>query len=512
MATYIPLPFVPERLDQTSQRLSLAQMAYQAELARIQAMQQAQMQQGQFIASLGQAPMDFLDAQLRMSTIRDQQRRQEEALRMERAYREDMIQSRLRDDARAEEQLRLAREQADARQLAEQQRTTFDIGQRGGLTPEQRQSLEGTPYASQFKPDYGMAPQTLASLAPGASSYMAPAERFVPVPTLAEQRKQEEEQRRRDAGMGLGYSPAQVEGIMAGVPLPPAPSAAGQTEAERLAAMTPEQRQSTLRAMGAIAAARREPPSPPKPEPPPDPTVQQRIMGSSDFPNYLPNNVKYALERITTQMPSAQAKQFAETISDVGRQYNDETRRPAQLGRLAENAARIVVQQAPNDVEKRMISRVEGYKQFERFKDKFAELERQGVPTGFTKALLEGTLRKFGKTDLDPKTLALMTEVEMAFVEWRRLMTGVAFSPAESRQYEKLWPSLANSTTPLQNINLSIIDGAMNSMREGARAFFETNMGKELTDAYMNRTFTSSNQNMGGLRRPGANPFPPSQR
>jgi hypothetical protein len=263
--------------------------------------------------------------------------------------------------------------------------------------------------------------------------------------------------------------------------------------------------------MGAIAAARREPPSPPKPEPLPDRTLQDKIMGDDvRAPNYLPNSVKYAVENIVTRLPADQAKRYVDVVSDVGKRYKDEAARDEQLSRLAKTSANLVVQQAPNDVEKRMIQRVEGYKQFERFKDKFAELERKGVPTGFTQALLNGTLRRFGKTNLDPKTLALMTEVEMAFVEWRRLMTGVAFSPAESRQYEKLWPSLANSTTPLQNINLSIIDGAMNSMREGARAFFETNMGKELTDAYMNQTFTSPNRNTGGLRRPGENPFPPS--
>ena len=111
MATYSPLPFVPQRFDQTAQKLSLAQMMYEAEMARINMEQQRRMQIGQTLASLGSLPGQFFDIKntLDQQALLQQQRQQQIAT--EQDYRRGLVAAQEREDALRRE----AMEQANQR-------------------------------------------------------------------------------------------------------------------------------------------------------------------------------------------------------------------------------------------------------------------------------------------------------------------------------------------------------------------------------------------------------------
>jgi len=68
--------------------------------------------------------------------------------------------------------------------------------------------------------------------------------------------------------------------------------------------------------------------------------------------------------------------------------------------------------------------------------------------------------RKLGILAEDPKATAIAVQLQREFQTYRNIMTGAAFTPAESREYASVNP---RSTASIE-LNLATIDGALNQL------------------------------------------------
>lgn len=88
------------------------------------------------------------------------------------------------------------------------------------------------------------------------------------------------------------------------------------------------------------------------------------------------------------------------------------------------------------------------------------QYEDMGGDTGFLKGSVEQINRRFGQLKTDPKFAALAVQMEREFQAYRNQMTGAAFSPGESREYEAVNPTGKKSF----DLNNAVITGAVNQL------------------------------------------------
>lgn len=93
-------------------------------------------------------------------------------------------------------------------------------------------------------------------------------------------------------------------------------------------------------------------------------------------------------------------------------------------------------------------------------RDAIAEYAAGGGDMGLLKGTAESISKKLGQLTTDPEFSTLATQLEREFQTYRNIMTGAAFTPAESREYEAVNPR-ANASLEL---NLATIDGALNQL------------------------------------------------
>ena len=521
MATYSPLPFVPQRFDQTAQKLSLAQMMYEAEMARINMEQQRRMQIGQTLASLGSLPGQFFDIKntLEQQALLQQQRQQQ--LATEQDYRRGLVAAQERENALRRD----AMEQAQQRQQTED---VFRVGQATGrLSPEAFTALEGTPFAGAF--GRVEQPMTTPQAPPPAATegMMAPSAR-VPLAQMrylpaveaeaAERQKQEqaeaaERQKQEQAALTFaaiyegantaGYTPKESLMYAAKGQIPPPRPSAPLAKRFEMRNVGPNVVQFEVDPTGRVIGQQIVAAAPEKPEPPAKPRdlnqtqqIFQLLSGkpSQGVENYLPDTVKADTRKAIGSLPSSDREFAAMEVQNLASQPIDASNYENVLGKIGNTLANRLVAAQNADYEKTMIARLDGYRAFADFKRRFEQLrdaaiaaqpagDRERFKAGLYDNTVEGAMKMIGRTTLPPEQFQLWKEIDRDYVEFRKLMTGVAFSDQEDRQYRSLIPQLKN--TDMQ-MNINTLQAGMDAMISGAERFFDRLMGKELTTAYLN--------------------------
>jgi len=140
-----------------------------------------------------------------------------------------------------------------------------------------------------------------------------------------------------------------------------------------------------------------------------------------------------------------------------------------QLGRMMENEnytaayAQIentVENSLTGDVKQRFANARNLSGSITNIRSKVKEFEEAGGDTGLLVGKAEKIKRKLlGVTD-NPLLTTLATELEREFQTYRNIMTGAAFTPAESADYESVNPSTGKSI----DLNLAVIDGVLNQL------------------------------------------------
>lgn len=114
-------------------------------------------------------------------------------------------------------------------------------------------------------------------------------------------------------------------------------------------------------------------------------------------------------------------------------------------------------------------------------KEKINEYVAISGDTNILKGSLESAAQKIGATS-NPELAALGSQMQQLFVTYRRAMTGVAFSPGESRDYKKILPDIYN----INKLNSALLDQFISSLDLQSGAILSTQMGASNYDAIFN--------------------------
>ena len=105
-------------------------------------------------------------------------------------------------------------------------------------------------------------------------------------------------------------------------------------------------------------------------------------------------------------------------------------------------------------------------------RDAIEDYVAAGGDTGLLKGTAEDVAEKFGvlANSKDPEFAALGAQLQREFQTYRNIMTGAAFTPAESAEYEAVNPTENKSL----DLNLAIIDGAVDQLENRVINTIET--------------------------------------
>lgn len=175
---------------------------------------------------------------------------------------------------------------------------------------------------------------------------------------------------------------------------------------------------------------------------------------------------------------------------------------PSAYAQIANN----VEESLTGDVRTKFIGARTDYNVIQGLREAIQEFADAGGKLGYLKGTADEIARRFGQLQTDPKFATLAVLLEREFQSYRQQMTGAAFTPEESREYEKVNPR-SNASLDL---NLATIDGALrqlenritstvNSKIPNAKKIYQKISGDGLSDddayqQYLKLTGQSSGQ------------------
>ena len=104
--------------------------------------------------------------------------------------------------------------------------------------------------------------------------------------------------------------------------------------------------------------------------------------------------------------------------------------------------------------------------------------KEQGGETGLLKGTLESIAQKVGRTS-DPKLASIGNEIQTAIQNYRKAISGAAFTESESKEYKAIFPSLFSGS----ELNSAKIEGAINAIGSNRETFYRNAMGASNYDA-----------------------------
>lgn len=126
----------------------------------------------------------------------------------------------------------------------------------------------------------------------------------------------------------------------------------------------------------------------------------------------------------------------------------------------------------------------------ERIQDSLDEYIQNGGETGFFTGKTEKQLQRLGRT-LDPELARIVNDISLAIIDYRRAVSGAAFTESEAAAYEAIFPS-AGKLPVLNNANINSIITKMEADRDN---FYKSRIGER----NFNQIFNSVNASDDGL-------------
>jgi len=98
--------------------------------------------------------------------------------------------------------------------------------------------------------------------------------------------------------------------------------------------------------------------------------------------------------------------------------------------------------------------------------------------TGILEGSIEQAANKIGRTT-DPKLANIQTQIAIALQNYRKGMTGAAFSESEAREYAKIFPDITN----IEKLNSAKINSLVSAFNGAQKSFLSTSIGAQNYDA-----------------------------
>lgn len=112
----------------------------------------------------------------------------------------------------------------------------------------------------------------------------------------------------------------------------------------------------------------------------------------------------------------------------------------------------------------------------EKIKQGLATFQAKGGNTNIFTGLSEKALEKGGFTK-DPQLAGLANDIALAIIDYRRAVSGAAFTESEKKSYDAVFPSIGNTST----LNIAKLDSLENKFKTDAENFYKQRVG---TDKY----------------------------
>ncbi len=180
----------------------------------------------------------------------------------------------------------------------------------------------------------------------------------------------------------------------------------------------------------------------------------------------LKPDAKMAVNRAILRLGEDRRNFVKQTAADAARAGDD-------------NALREIVQQAaiegePAATQATILGRRDALKQLQSIEEDLAALPGLGVTTGIMTGTIEDFARKMGSST-DPRLAAIGTRMTKAMTDYRRSMSGAAFSVQESKTYEGLYPNYSNQLP----VNMAVIQGMKRAIEDNNDSYWQFKLGKD---------------------------------
>ena len=191
------------------------------------------------------------------------------------------------------------------------------------------------------------------------------------------------------------------------------------------------------------------------------------------------SNYQRALDNLTAGLPISQQK-AAQTKLQRAINSGDEVA-------IKENLSTLALSALPADQKNQAYGRVTATAAVQDIQKKLNEYVAVTGDTGILSGSLETAAQKIGQTT-NPDLARIGSEMKQLFVTYRRAMTGVAFSPSESKDYKAILPDIYS----VNKLNTARIDQFAESMKLQSGSILATQMGQSNYDAIFNSSPSST--------------------
>jgi len=127
------------------------------------------------------------------------------------------------------------------------------------------------------------------------------------------------------------------------------------------------------------------------------------------------------------------------------------------------------------------------YSDLEKIKSSLDEYEKMGGKTGFWKGLSEKQLEKIGRTT-DTELAKIKSKIAIAIINYRKNVSGAAFTESEKTEYEQIFPSIGDT----KELNDAKIESLMESFKNNKDNFIRTKVGSNAYDKIFGTTSSVS--------------------
>lgn len=201
---------------------------------------------------------------------------------------------------------------------------------------------------------------------------------------------------------------------------------------------------------------------------------------SSNFSGAIRN----AAQSILIDAPSERAQTSMDYIDDLVSAGKEEQAKE-QLKRLSRKSA-------GTEEERQLNGKERTIKFLDEIQDDLSKLERMGISTNIFTGTMENLARSAG-TVRNPEARKVATKIATAIINYRRAMSGAAFSVPESKEYATLFPGIGRTA----NFNTATISALKDSFSGDLESFYSLSMGPE---NYFSLYGGAKNSQQGGSR------------
>ena len=183
-------------------------------------------------------------------------------------------------------------------------------------------------------------------------------------------------------------------------------------------------------------------------------TVQSKLNEMNGYITFTPKDQRefdYAdgFRMAVSDAPLGQAKQRGQTFSNFMERGEYKSAREYIFKTALETAGVDDYRQIGGAA-----NTLQAFNQFDTLK---TEMQEAGIPTNIISGTAENVMRKLGQST-NPNYVYFKGRVSNTLQQYRRAMTGVAFSPAESLEYKKQFPNYKNDISVNRKVNEAMKD------------------------------------------------------